>query len=241
MFGYRLQAAAAAAMAALTVGASHAQCINLTTPGPEIRQFSREIRGTVKPGKSVLNPSASSVVFLKSCGVAGVPPLLSRQVNYGVIDVDFSVVTSCDQLPLLRGTLHGDYSSLTRLTDPLTPAALPQHVRIGRHNANGWVFDPSGAKIGTFRMNGTIGSVTSRAPTKFGVGPCYSCLHHEGLITISLQQSPVFVASATITATYQWDADPINYDCEGDKCLFAFSLLGAMDGMLEAPCGTVHM
>jgi hypothetical protein len=228
------------------MGAGRAQSPCLTAPqaGKELLHFSRNISGKMIPGKSSLNPNATTTVIMLNCqptpGAAVV--VKSRQVNYGQLTIDFSVMTSCDELPTLKGTLVGDYFSLTRLSDPFSPATAADDTRIGRHNASGKVIDVTGGIIGSFSMVGTIGSVTQRPASIFGVGPCYWCQHHEGLITIKLNQSPLFTAGATITATYAWDVNADSADCKADPCLVQqYINQGTMDGLAEAQCGTVNL
>lgn len=228
------------------IGAARAQapCLAATTAGKEILHFSRNISGRMIPGKSSVNPNAFTTVVMLNCqptpGAAVV--VKSRQINYGQLTIDFSVMTACDELPKLKGTLVGDYFSLTRLSDPFSVATAPDDTRIGRHNASGKVVDVTGAVIGSFSMNGTIGSVTQRPTAIFGTGPCYWCQHHEGLISIKLNQSPVFLGSAAITATYSWDVNADSASCTSDPCLIQqYFSQGTMDGMLEAGCGTVNL
>lgn len=222
-----------------------APCLNYQKGGSEIRQFSRNISGRILPGKSVLSPNSSTTVIMLNCQpIAGAAGVKSRQVNYGQMVIDFAVPTVCDELPLLKGTLVGDYFSLTRLTDPFGPTAGPDNTRIGRHNANGNVMDTASPPnvIGTFTMRGTISTNTQRPTSLFGIGPCYWCQHHEGLITIKLNQSPLFVASASITATYCWDVNADSPTCQSDPCLMQqYFNQGTMDGIVEAPCGTIKM
>lgn len=228
--------------------ASYAQgapCLNYQKGGPEIRQFSRNISGRIVPGKSTITPTASTTVIMLNCQpIAGAPGLKSRQVNYGQLTLDFSLPTGCDELPVLKGSLVGDYFSLTRLFDPLSPPTAPDHTRVGRHNAHGNVMDNSTppSVIGTFTMRGTISTNTQRPTSLFGTGPCYWCQHHEGLINIKLNQSPLLLAGASITATYCWDVNVDSPDCQSDPCLMQqYFNQGTMDGIAEAPCGTIKM
>lgn len=242
----RVAGAVVGAALGLTAAVQAQPCLPSTATGREIRQFSRNLSGRIVPGKSTINPNAFTTVIMYNCQpVAGVVGVKSRQVNYAQMSLDFSIPTDCDELPLLKGRLVGDYFSLTRITDPFTYTTPPvNNTRIGRHNASGNVYDTSSPPviIGTFRMSGTIGSNTQRPASLFGVGTCYFCQHHEGLITIKLNQSPVFVGSGQITATYSWDVSPNSPDCTSDPCKMEQLIdRGTMDGMIEAGCGTIMM
>lgn len=232
---------AALGLAVVAVAGAVAQmpCHPVQNAGREIRQFSRNVRGEVRPGKSTQNPNASSVVFLMNCQPADGGGVASRQVNYAQIRMDLSDRTGCDELPKLDARLEGDYFSLTRISDPF-PNPMP-NVRVGRHNATGRVLNPAGAVIGTFTMQGTVSTNTQRPVSMFGVGPCYWCLHHEGLILIRLYQSPLFVGSGQITATYAFDVKDNDAACSAGPCKFEFTFEGTMDGIAEAACGTIHM
>lgn len=236
------RAVAVTGLAVGFAGGAHAQtCLQATAPGKDLRQFSRNIHGRMIPGKSVINPNVSTTVFTYNCQpTPGAVGVMSRQINYGQLNIDFSAITNCDEVQTFKGTLVGDYFSLTRLTDPYGDPAF-DNTRIGRHNATGRVLDPAGAVVGSFSMVGTIGSNTQRPIAKFGTGPCYWCQHHEGVITIKLTQSPLFTASGVITATYSWDINVDSADCTSDPCKIQQYFDGTMDGLLEAPCGSVKI
>ncbi|HEY3415230.1 MAG TPA: hypothetical protein VGM51_19515 [Armatimonadota bacterium] len=243
-----LRGALAAASLAATGTASYAQgapCLTYTGTGSEIRQFSRMISGRILPGISTITPTASTTVIILNCQpIAGVPGAKSRQVNYGQMVIDFSVQTPCDEVQQLKGTLVGDYFSLTRLFDPFGSPTQVDNTRVGRHNANGKVYDQSSppALIGTFSMRGIIGANTQRPTSMFGTGPCYWCQHHEGVINIKLNQSPLFVGGGTITASYCWDVNVDSANCQSDPCLMQqYFSQGTMDGIVEAACGTIKM
>jgi hypothetical protein len=145
----------------------------------------------------------------------------------------------CDEIPEFEAVLQGRYYSVKRMND-MFPNFAPQtdpNPRIGYEYVAGSIMSPNGAvPIGTFEMNGTIGTNTSRPPMPDGVGSCYDCSHHQGYVTMKFTVAPY--NTSAVFAEYHYHTLPMDpiYCNQEDPCRIDFEFLGVVDGIYLSRC-----
>ncbi|HEY3415231.1 MAG TPA: hypothetical protein VGM51_19520 [Armatimonadota bacterium] len=201
-----------------------------TTPRPyggQMLDISRNLVGTAQPG----------ITYFYICANAAGAGEVDRYTYRQPFHLDLTNITPCDELQKPM-TLDGYYYSQVRIVDPWQNQTL--NPRIGWHNGFGSLKDSAGNVIATVKFEGTIGTNTSRAPMKFGVGDCYECGHHTGEMVITfLSVTGAVNKAGTIKAFYQFDAIYVNStSCDnGDPCLTAFTIDGGtLDGINFRVC-----
>ena len=198
--------------------------------GLDIRHLSRDING-------VINMDTTSKVYFQICNLSGVKSRITLNQPF---TMNINVQTGCDEVPELKGKLVGRYRSTLRMVDPYTNNV--KNTRVGFHTVRGDILvpDPTGADmiVGQFSMQGTIGTNTSRPPMPLGIGRCFECGHHEGLLIMrfngKLPQLPMTAQAQTV---YQFETFFGTMDCDQvDPCITQWDFMGTLDGVVTRVC-----
>lgn len=224
-----LVAALSASVAGIAGAQSTVPCdpTVLRPNGLTLRDLSRDTQGSVQV-------DATTIVYFAVCASTNTvtrttlqQPFLMPLIRQG-----------CDEVPEFNAVLQGRYYSVKRMNDMfpnLVPATDP-NPRIGYEYAAGNIIGPTGALIGTFEMNGTIGTNTSRPPLPDSVGTCYDCSHHQGYVTMKFAVAPY--NNSAVFAEYHFHTLPMDpaYCNLEDPCKINFEFLGVVDGIYLSRC-----
>lgn len=224
----------AAALAVFAAGLAAAQSTIPCDPsvlrpnGLTLRDLSRNTQGNV-------GTDATTVVYFSICPATNT---VTRTTMYQPFVMPL-IRQGCDEVPELEAVLQGRYYSVRRMND-MFPNFAPQtdpNPRIGYEYVAGNILSPAGAvPIGTFEMNGTIATSTSRPPAPDGVGSCYDCTHHQGYVTMKFNIAPY--NTSAVFAEYHFHTLPMDtvYCDHEDPCMINFEYLGVVDGIYLSRC-----
>jgi hypothetical protein len=157
-------------------------------PGLTLLDLSRNTDGSI-------GTDQNSIIYFAQC-------VATKTITRTTLSQPFRmslIRQGCDEVANFKAHLAGRYYSVRRMNDthPNLVAATDPNPYIGYEYVAGDILDDaSGAKLGTFVMNGTIGTNTSRVPMPDATGACYDCSHHQGYITFTFT-STLFYGSAT--------------------------------------------
>lgn len=201
-------------------------------PGLTLRDLSRDSGGFI-------GSDSKTFVYFAECKSTGT---ITRNTLYQPFAMGL-VAQGCDEVKEFDATLRGLYYSVKRMNDthPDKDPAMDPNPKIGYEYAAGDIIDnTTGGKLGTFTMNGVIGTNTSRAPMPDSHGSCYDCSHHEGYVTFTFTD-PRFKGSATF-AEYHFhtiSANGLSCEQETNPCDVNQEFHGVVDGIWLSRCAAV--
>jgi hypothetical protein len=200
-------------------------------PGLTLRDLSRNTDGYI-------GSTPNTFVYFAECKSSGT---ITRNTLYQPFAMRLNA-QGCDEIKEFDASLKGLYYSVKRLNDthPDKDPAMDPNPYIGYEYASGDIIDnKTGAKLGTFTMNGVIGTNTSRVPMPDSTGDCYDCSHHQGYVTFTFTDQH-FVGSATF-AEYHFHT--LGTAAGGDACAQRApcdvndEFRGVLDGIWLNRCG----
>lgn len=201
-------------------------------PGLTLRDLSRNTGGYI-------GSDAKTLVYFAQCNATpGAGGTITRNTLYQPFAMSL-YAQGCDEVKEFNATLKGLYYSVKRMNDthPDVDPAMDPNPYIGYEYAAGDIIDgATGAKLGTFTMNGVIGTNTSRPPTPDGKGDCYDCSHHEGYVTFTFTDAR-FKDAATFAEYHFHTMDSAAASCEQQPpCLINAQFQGVLDGVWLNRC-----
>ena len=223
-----------AAGLAILPGIAHAQAVpcdptNLR-PGLTMQDLSRNTGGYI-------GSDQKTYVYFAECKTTNT---ITRTTLYQPFNMSLTP-QGCDEVKGFKAHLKGLYYSTRRMNDPFPNVNpnTPPNPKIGYEYAAGDIIDDvTGAKLGTFEMNGTIGTNTSRVPMPDSIGACYDCSHHQGYVTFTFASGP-FSGAATF-AEYHFHTFGAAGDngCDNEQpCSINAEYRGVVDGIWLSRCG----
>jgi hypothetical protein len=214
------------------VAGAQVQCDpSVLRPGLTLLDLSRNTGGAI-------GADAKTLVYFAICQETNT---ITRTTLYQPFAMSLAP-QGCDEVKGFNATLKGLYYSTRRMNDthPDYDPAMDPNSRIGYEYATGDIVDnTTGAKLGTFTMNGVIGTNTSRKPMPDSVGDCFDCGHHQGYVTFTFTDQR-FKDSATF-AEYHFhtpSAAGTVPNCDNESpCAVSAQFYGVVDGIWLSRCG----